>query len=199
MKQLFGVLSVSLFEAITYGYVIISIAIFIAFSIFNHNNYLQLYFDSLKSASTITQNYERVSTQINSNEYVANGTIFIFWAIVGLLVYYLVYFLFISERNMESFFHTLFTRGVDRVDLLEHAFASMGIRVLAVIGLLVETVLFVRSMLPHLIVNSNIADIDSVITKHWLPLFWTAVGIFIYLHVGAILLRCLTLRTRTFF
>jgi hypothetical protein len=198
MKQLSRVLSVSLFETITFGYLITFIVSVIAVSVFNHNSYLQLYFDSLRSNSTIAQNYETVNAQINSNQYVANGTIFIFWAIVGLLVYYVVYFLFLSERNMESFFRTLFARGVDKVELLEYAYARMGIRVFAVIGILVEIILFFQKLLPYLIANLNIADFDGIFTERGLPLLWVTVGTFVFLHVGTVLLRCLTLRVRVF-
>lgn len=191
-------MSVSLLEVNVFSFLIICIACYVGFSVLNHNNYLQIYFDTLKSTSSIAQNYELISTQINSNPYIANGTVFIFWSIVGLLVYYLVYFVFLSARNVEEFFHTLFTRGVDQIDLIEHAFAGMAIRVFAVIGILVEVVLFVGHLLPFLIASVNISELDGMLTNHGMPLLWSTIGIFAYIHVGAVLLRCATLRVRTF-
>ena len=199
MKQIPRILSVSLFEVIAYGFLATCIFFLIGLSILDHDSYMQLYFDSLRNTSTLAQDYEAISAQINSNEYVANGTIFIVWSIVGLLLYYLVYFFFISERNLELFFHTLFTKGVDKIDLLEHAFARVGVRTLATIGLLIEAVLFVQILLPYLIANLNVAEFEHIFTSNGTPLLWMMIGLFAYLHVGAILLRCLTLRVRTFF
>lgn len=185
-----------MFEAIAFSFLATCFVIFVTFSILSHNNYMQQFFDSLRSTSTLVQNYEAISLQINSNEYVANGTVFIFWSIVGLLVYYLAYFFFISERNLESFFHTLFTKGVDQIDLLEYAFARMAIRVLAVIGILVEAMLVVQYLLPYLIALLNITDFNDIIGSYGVPLIGGVVGIFVYLHLGVIFLRCLMLRVR---
>lgn len=199
MNQFRRIVAFSQLEVIASLVLVLGLAFFIAFSVLNNNSYMQLYFDSLRGTSTFTNNYEAVSLQINSNEYIANGTIFALWSIVGLLLYYVVYFFFISEKNLEAFFQTLRTKGTDKVDLLEHAFARMAIRVGGLIGLIIVLIAFVTRVLPYIIANLDITALNPLFPEHGIDLLFVFILLLGSLHVAVLLLRCITLRVRVFF
>lgn len=199
MNQFRRIVAFSQLEVIASLVLVLGLAFFIAFSVLNNNSYMQLYFDSLRDTSTFTNNYEAVSLQINSNEYIANGTIFALWSIVGLLLYYIVYFFFMSERNLEAFFQTLRTKGTDKVDLLEHAFARMAIRVGGLIGLIVVLVAFITKILPYIVASLDVTALDPLFPQHGAELLIVCLLLLGSFHVSVLLLRCVTLRVRVFF
>ena len=195
MKQFIRVLAVSQLEVIIGLFLLSGLILYLFMAVLNNEGYLWQYFGTLHNELPIVEQYEVVGNEINSSDLGGNIAIFSFWAIVGLMVYYLVYYFFISERNLAEFLSLLSKRGADKTLLLEYAFAKVGIRVGATILLLIGLVTFLRVVLPYSLVTLNITANTSTIAR--LPeIIATAVMLLAAVHVVIILLRCMLLRQR---
>jgi len=186
-------------EVFTALFLLVGLVFYVAFSVVNEDSFMQHYFALLRGGLvSFSNDYEYVGVAINSNEYIANATIFAFWAIVGLLVYYLGYILFTSERNFSKYLSLLLWKQTDVATILEETFVRVTIRVAALIMLLLFLVFFVSTVLPYVVVSLNITS-EQIFPYVALNIAYASLGLFLSLHVIVVLLRCLLLRQRLLF
>lgn len=198
MKQFLRALTVSQLEVVAALLFLNSLVLYVTFSVLNHDGYIARYFSALQVSAPLSEQYQVLSTQINSSNIAGNIAVFSFWGGVGLLAYYMIYYLFISEREAADFIRSLRKRGADRVSLLEYEFAVVGIRIGASIAILFAFVFFQRIILPYELVVLNISQFTPVFDR--LVELSVAAGILLVLfHIVVVLLRCALLRVRVFF
>lgn len=196
MKAFLRLINFSSLEGIVALAIFLAMVAFVFWSVATNVSPVEQYFGSLHGKYTLEESYIRISDDINSDVRVANGVVFAVWAIVGLLAYYIVYFIFTSERNVSEFFKSLSWVHADKTVLLEHSIARMAIRVLSLVGLLLLSTYLLTGVLPYILGNLNLASASQLFPDRVLHLAVTSLIIVAFMHLYVILLRCLTLRQR---
>lgn len=198
MKAFIRLIGFSSAEAIMAVAIFLSMIAFVFWSVATNVSPLEQYFDSLHGKYTLEESYTRVSDDINSNERVANGVVFAVWAVVGLLAYYIVYFIFTSERNVSDFIKTLSWVHADKTVLLEYSIARMAIRVAALVGLLMTSTYLLTGALPYILGNLHVTSSSELFSDRALHLGVTCLILVAFMHIYVVLFRCLLLRQRLF-
>lgn len=198
MKAFFRLISVSSLEGIVAFAVFLAMVAYIFWSVATNVSPVEQYFGSLHGKYTLEESYTRISDDINSDVRVANTVVFAVWAIVGLLAYYIVYFIFTSERNVSEFFKSLTWVHADKTVLLEYSIARMAIRVLSLVGLLLLSTYLLTGALPYILGNLNLTSTSELFPDRVIHLVVTSMIIIGFMHIYVILLRCLMLRQRVF-
>lgn len=198
MKAFIRLINFSSLEGILALSVFLAMIVFVFWSVATNVSPVEQYFDSLHGKYTLEESYIRISDDINSDARVANGVVFAVWAIVGLLAYYIVYFIFTSERNVSEFIRSLTWIHADKTALLEYSVTRMTIRVLSLVGLLVLIAYFLTGVLPYILGNLNLSSASELFPDRVVHLCFTAVIIVVFMHLHVVLLRCLLLRQRVF-
>lgn len=196
-KEFVRIFSVSQFEILIATFLLVALFVYVLFATLSGDGYMQQYFDILRSNSDAIKQYDLLSAQINSNSLAGNTAVFTFWSTIGLLAYYLVYFLVLSEKNTAKFMKQLFQRDTDKEQILEYTFAQMAIRVGSVILLVTAINFFIHKILPYIIVALNFSA-QSTITELFVYTGAVFVLLTIFGHVITILIRGTLLRQRLF-
>lgn len=179
--------AVSLFLLVLLGFVFI-------LSSFTENGYIREAFSQVAVNETAANRYQQVSLAINSSELVGNAVIFAVWAVIGLVLFNLVWVLMSSKRSISELARLFVIRHRAQEAFQERA-VQMTIRVAALILLIGLLILFVTWLLPYLITAFDTTllvgpiEYAAAIISVWLVL--VACG-----HLAVVLLRCMLLRYR---
>ncbi|HEY0965538.1 MAG TPA: hypothetical protein VGE13_03605 [Candidatus Saccharimonadales bacterium] len=197
MKQVLRVISISQLEVVAALFLLNAIVLYITFAAFDKDGYLTQYFNTLRGEMALGDQYVLLSNQINSSGLAGNLAVACFWAAAGLLGYYLIYYIFISGRQLGEFVNDLKQKGIDKVGLIEYRFAAIGIRVGAIVGILMSLLFTQRVLLPYVLAIFNISQSTPVLDR--LPeLAAVVASMLLVFHVFVVLMRLATLRTRLF-
>ncbi len=198
MKQSFKILAISQLEALAAVFLLIILTLYISFSVLDNDGYLSRYISNLPTNGSLYAQYIDLSNRINASSLAGNLAVFCFWGAAGLLLYYVLYYLFLTEREASALIHALRSPKADRVSLLEYEFAAVGLRVGAAIAMLFFGLFFQLFILPYELVVLNISEMTPVVDRS-IELIAAAVLLLASLHVVIILTRCILARTRVFF
>lgn len=198
MKQFLRLISISLPEVVAASLLLGFLTVYVLYGILMSDGNLLAYIYTYEGDAPLMQQYWLVRDSISANDFVGSFSVFAFWSIVGLLAYYLFYYLFLSEREAEAFFRELrVSIGNARVAFLEYEFIRVGIRIAAIIGIVACVVLFQQVLLPYGMVVFTITDALPDVAR--LLYMVLAAGIIVlYLHLCVVLLRALLLQERVF-
>lgn len=142
-----------------------------------------------------TDTFRSISNQLNSNELVANISLFCAWAVVGLAVYYL-FLMFLSMMSAVLNFRSLLEiRGANRREIIIGATERLAVRVGGLIGLALFAHVSFAFLVPVILTL-----IAASFTAPWVwgVLYIGAAVAFLLaaLHVAVLLLRLIFLRPR---
>ena len=170
------------------------------FYIFFPGSYVESSLQLVVESDVTTQmQLQEISDAVNANEYVANASVFLVWAIVGTLLYEGV--MFIAHLFQDSVWAVKllrFRRKDDQRIALETAVVGFCVRVLGVVAVFVifKAVLW---LLPSIILIVSYLNATKDLMIIVLGALGVALGSFVVVHLLAIAARCIALRTRVFY
>jgi hypothetical protein len=194
-SQLKPLFTFSLSEVLVSLLVLEFLAFSIATSALHVDSFIKNSLDTFTSSSKTYEQYEAISVAINSNQYVADGVVFLIWACIGLGLFNI----FLLVRYSEHWFvevAQLVKRGSPAAQAsLHERVAQLSIRSLALIVLIILIILSIRYVLPLLITLLDTSELRQVmdfaltILATWLIMSFVG-------HAFIVFLRCLMLRSR---
>lgn len=160
---------------------------------------LQIYSDLAKEQEFgIYSNLAVASDAVNKNEYVANASIFMFWGVVGLTVYYFILALGKVLLNTLKFYELMgFTKGQNRKRLEIEAMAHFALRLAALLVIYGAYKLLMSYIIPYGFVNTQ-QSLNTSWVQGLLQVCITASLYLVIFHVITIALRLVRLRPRFF-
>jgi len=149
------------------------------------------------SQTDVYQNISNVTQAINSSTFASTVAVFMFWAFIGLVVFFLVDTLLRSLESMTSFLDAIHLSRRNRAHLEVEGLTRLGIRVAAAAGLYLLYQAFITRLLPAALLLSH-RSLDAGRLSAVLYMVGSMVLLTLTIHVAVILLRLLFLRVRVF-
>ncbi len=193
------IVSPSWFEFVFSILVAVGLAGFLVFGAISRDaelsQYVSITTENIKQAG---EGSKDIVGTINNSPLIGDATIFVLWALIGLMIYAVVNSLWQKAKSEVGFIERLQFFKNDRASMLESTFQGLALRLAATVGLIGFLATFRYSILPHIL-----ALIYSAFS---MPIYQAtlAIGIGIFaiilcLHVTVVLVRLSLLRTRVFF
>ena len=177
------------------GLVVVGVLLF---GLLSKNDIYQQYILSLEeSPSGIYGGYEQAKDQINSSKIAADSSVFLVWAIVGMVAYYIVVGLVAVATGVYSFLDHLRYKGINKKSLLHDALLGLLIRIVAAVVLIFLLRLVISEVVPRVI--AMFSGIDTFSVQMLVPLGVTFVACVVLVHTAIVLARLFLLRTRVFY
>lgn len=146
----------------------------------------------------IGQSSKQIVDTVNSSQLIGNATVFVLWALIGLLVYVAVNALWQKAKREVSFFERLSFFKNDRASILETTIEGLAVRLTAAVALIGFLALFRYIILPQVLAMIY----EAFSATGYQAAISVVLGIFVLiicLHVTVVLVRLSLLRTRVFF
>lgn len=110
------------------------------------------YFDSAKLQNTeLYYDFNRLSVAVESSDFAGDVAVFVFWALVGLALYYILLSVVGVASNTIRFIQLVEYFKADRKRLEAEALVRLLLRLTAIFGLYLAYDLFISTALPYLI------------------------------------------------
>ncbi len=140
-----------------------------------------------------------VGQKLDSNSIISNLPLFLFWCLVGIVVYTFAVNIFDTIRHtaevIDEFNNFV---NIDRKQIIRAAIEKLIIRIFVILIWGAYILFFFHHLIPYVIVLS-LASADRLLSLTGAGSFvLAAVVMFLALHVHTLLLRLLLLRTRVF-
>ncbi len=142
---------------------------------------------------------QQLNEQMNSSEFLADFAVFVVWMFIGLLFYELV--MLIVSVVKGSILEAEMIAGAkepQRLMIVRDFFLGLGVRMLGIIGI-IAIVRFVLFVLPHAMVFVHMVGVQQNVFLSFGAVVFTGAVAFGVMHLMAMAIRCVVLRSRTFF
>ncbi len=188
----------SLLSAWVLGLASIGLVAFVPLSLFYKSSALRLQlldFQTTQAHASI----QAVAHKLDSNAFISNLPLFLFWCLVGFIVYMFAVNIYgVAERTAEVLDEFNNYVHINRQQLVRDSLEKLALRASVVILWVPYILLFFHHIIPYVIVLS-LAAADNLLSWAGLgSLLLAMVILFLALHVHTLLLRLLMLRTRVF-
>jgi hypothetical protein len=189
----------SLFSSIvTFIVVVVGVLIILVPSLYEGSPF-ELYLNSSEFKSTgLYTEYDAISDQVNSSKFAADASVFVIWALVGLVGYALVLSIVKFGYSIMKFVSVLEYTKSDREEVAKEALLHLCVRVGAAILLYIAYVIFMKLALPYMLFFAQHALGSSQLLGSVYVLLIAGI-ITVSFHALVILLRLVMLQTRIFF
>lgn len=142
----------------------------------------------------VYSDYEQVSERINTSKFAADSSVFIFWSVVGLLLYAGVLALLHVIDETRKFANELENAKQSRREIAVSAAEKLLVRLIAITALY-GWMLFMRAILPWILATASGIFTSGLASGVWQG-FLVLVSLIVSIHIGVVSLRLLFLRTR---
>lgn len=193
------IISPSWFEFVFSILVAVGLSGFLVFAAISRDaeisQYVSITTENIKQAG---EGSKDVVSTINNSPLIGDATIFVLWALVGLMIYAVVNALWQKAKSEVGFIERLQFFKNDRANMLESTFQGLALRLAATVGLIGFLTAFRYSILPQilaLIYSAFSMPIHQATLAVGIGIF----AIILCLHVVVVLIRLSLLRTRVFF
>ena len=149
------------------------------------------------SQTDIYKNITSVTDAVSSSTFASTASVFMFWAFVGIVTFFLVDSLLRSITSVQSFLDTIHHPGSNKTHLEVEGIMRLGIRVAAAAGLYLLYSLFIARVLPTVLLWAH----KALSVTQLMAALYILGGILLLMvmqHMAVIFTRLLCLRVRVF-
>ena len=154
-------------------------------------------FDAQSAGTGIQQDitYQQVAENMSDNKFLGSLPLLLTWACVGLVVYFLAMSIaksiggLVNVRDQLEYVHT------SRDALLRETFVRLGLRLVAIVGLLIVLRLSFGILIPYALASANIAGQNVSVTSAGYVLL-SMIVLYVVVYLITLALRLVSLRPR---
>lgn len=158
---------------------------------------VRLYFITYH-AGRLGDTYRRFSDSILGNSFISNLPLFIFWGLVGLVVYLFAANIMTALRNTAELKNELDYVHADRGQLLWQSVRHLLVRLVVLVVWVGYIMFFFQRVLPYCVTASVVGSAQLNTTQDSLYILLSITVTAAALHIHVVLLRLLLLRPRIF-
>ncbi|HEV2402610.1 MAG TPA: hypothetical protein VGS08_00225 [Candidatus Saccharimonadales bacterium] len=146
--------------------------------------------------SSVNQTTSHITQVLASNQLINNVLLFLFWAVVGLVLYSFAQGLVHELRSGDELIHRLHYVNSNKKSILTDVVLRAAIRLgaVGVLAFLCHQLLY--HTLPYVIAASHVATLHPAVTHNWFIGVGALLLAIVGLHAAVVLTRLLVLRPR---
>lgn len=149
---------------------------------------------SAMGEGTFVNRYQLLSDQIDQSRLVASLGVFLFWALIGLIVHFVISGLIKAAKDVEGLKESLGYIHLRKVEVYKSLFIKLCIRTGAVILFLIALSVFKQFALPYALTAVTSAELLSIESVAYVILSMSTLILSFY--VFTVLIRWILLRPR---
>lgn len=148
--------------------------------------------------SSVGASVQTIGNSFAGNTQINNVLLFLFWGMVGLVVYSIAQSAVSEFKNADELLHELASARAKRLGIMENVASRTLIRLGALVAWWLLSRFMVYKLVPYAIASAHLSALHLTSAADWWRTLLAGLACILGVHLLAVLLRLVTLRARLF-